>query len=198
MTGIVCNDDRFELIEKYKNKLIESTNIETSKDEMAVIDSILFRFWQMGWLGKLEDFDRQNAEIEGLQNELSVVKLKNSDLQSTYQALKIDLESMRSAANSYKMHYEEALTEIEKYKNIKTTMDEFWDILLKCKVANRKEKPTLEELADSIHQIEVNAIKEFAERFDSMLADYDDYDTLHIYEIKDRLDLVKEMEGESK
>ena len=50
----VCSDNRFELIEKYKTKLIESTNIETSLDEMNVLDSILFRFWQMGWLDKLE------------------------------------------------------------------------------------------------------------------------------------------------
>lgn len=37
-----------------KQKLIEATNIETSADEMAVLDSILFRFWQMGWLDKLD------------------------------------------------------------------------------------------------------------------------------------------------
>ena len=48
-------DDRFELISKYKQKLIEATNIESSPDEMAVIDNILFRFWQMGWLDKLEE-----------------------------------------------------------------------------------------------------------------------------------------------
>ena len=48
-------DDRFELIAKYKQKLIEATNIESSPDEMAVIDNILFRFWQMGWLDKLEE-----------------------------------------------------------------------------------------------------------------------------------------------
>ena len=41
--------------------------------------------------------------------------------------------------------------------------------------------------------IKIEAIKEFAERFGALLADFDDYDTLHIYEIKDRLDLVKEM-----
>lgn len=45
-----CADDRFEVIEKYKQKLIESTNIEQSPKEMEVIDNILFRFWQMGWL----------------------------------------------------------------------------------------------------------------------------------------------------
>lgn len=50
----LCTDNRFELIEKYKAKLIEATNIEMAQDEMAVIDNILFRFWQMGWLDKLE------------------------------------------------------------------------------------------------------------------------------------------------
>lgn len=50
----MCNDNRFELIAKYKAKLIESTNIDTSADEMAVIDNILFRMWQIGWLDRLE------------------------------------------------------------------------------------------------------------------------------------------------
>jgi len=45
-----CTDNRFELIEKYKNELIENTNINTSEKEMEVLESILFRFWQMGWL----------------------------------------------------------------------------------------------------------------------------------------------------
>ena len=49
-----CGDNRFELIKKYKDKLIESTNIETSPEEMLVLDNILFRMWQMGWLDKLE------------------------------------------------------------------------------------------------------------------------------------------------
>ena len=54
MSGDICGDNRFEVIEKYKQKLIEATNIETSPDEMAVLDSILFRFWQMGWLPAAE------------------------------------------------------------------------------------------------------------------------------------------------
>ncbi len=52
--NVLCTDNRFELIEKYKAKLIEATNIETDAEDMAAIDSILFRFWQMGWLDKLE------------------------------------------------------------------------------------------------------------------------------------------------
>lgn len=45
-----CDDNRFELIKKYKQKLLDTTNIKDSPEEMAVIDNILFRFWQMGWL----------------------------------------------------------------------------------------------------------------------------------------------------
>lgn len=51
----LCTDNRFELIEKYRQRLIEATNIETRPDEMKVLDSILFRFWQMGWLDRLEE-----------------------------------------------------------------------------------------------------------------------------------------------
>lgn len=49
-----CGDNRFELIKKYKDRLIESTNIETSPEEVAALDNILFRMWQMGWLDSLE------------------------------------------------------------------------------------------------------------------------------------------------
>ena len=48
--NMICNDNRFAIIEKAKKNLIESTNIETSVDEMKVLDSFLYRCWQMGWL----------------------------------------------------------------------------------------------------------------------------------------------------
>lgn len=54
MSNVICTDDRFEAIAKYKAKLLDKTNIETSADEMAVIDNILFRMWQIGWLDRLE------------------------------------------------------------------------------------------------------------------------------------------------
>lgn len=53
--GEVCGDDRFELIDKAKEKLLECTNIESRPEEVAVLDSILFRCWQMGWLDQLCD-----------------------------------------------------------------------------------------------------------------------------------------------
>ena len=40
----------FVLIERAKKHLLDSTNIESSPDEMKVLDSFLFRCWQMGWL----------------------------------------------------------------------------------------------------------------------------------------------------
>lgn len=52
MGGDVCGDDRFEIIEQAKKALLESTNIKDSPNEMEVLDSFLFRCWQMGWLNK--------------------------------------------------------------------------------------------------------------------------------------------------
>ena len=46
----MCGDNRFKIISLAKADLIESTNIEASPEEMAVIDRFLYRAWQMGWL----------------------------------------------------------------------------------------------------------------------------------------------------
>lgn len=54
MEGMVCEDNRFEIIAKAKEDILSSTNIESSKDEMKVLDNFLFRCWQMGWLNKYE------------------------------------------------------------------------------------------------------------------------------------------------
>ena len=51
----ICGDNRFEIIAKAKEALIESTNIEDSPKEMAVLDNFLFRCWQMGWLDKYDE-----------------------------------------------------------------------------------------------------------------------------------------------
>lgn len=50
-----CGDNRFEIIQKAKDDILESTNIGYSQDEMKVLDSFLFRAWQMGWLDKYAD-----------------------------------------------------------------------------------------------------------------------------------------------
>jgi hypothetical protein len=53
----VCSDDRYEMIKRVKNRLIERTNIETNPGEMNVIDVILYRFWQLGWLDLIDEGD---------------------------------------------------------------------------------------------------------------------------------------------
>lgn len=45
-----CSDNRFDIIEQAKKTIIARTNIESSPDEMKVLDNILFRCWQIGWL----------------------------------------------------------------------------------------------------------------------------------------------------
>ena len=52
MSGEVCSDNRFEIIEKVKNHLIESTNI--TQKELEVVDSILFRLWQLRYFDNVE------------------------------------------------------------------------------------------------------------------------------------------------
>lgn len=50
-----CNDDSWKIIDKAKEHLLKSTNIESSSDEMKVLDSFLFRCWQMGWLNQYKE-----------------------------------------------------------------------------------------------------------------------------------------------
>ena len=51
----ICGDNRFEIIAQARKDIIEATNIESSEDEMKVLDNFLFRCWQMGWLDKYDD-----------------------------------------------------------------------------------------------------------------------------------------------
>lgn len=60
----LCGDNRLEIIQRAKEDLIKSTNIEMAKDEMAVIDNILFRAWQMGWLDKYEPDYKERMKKE--------------------------------------------------------------------------------------------------------------------------------------
>lgn len=65
--NVCCGDNRFEIIAEYKEKLLKETNIETSPEEMAVLDNILFRIWQMGWIPKTRM--PTSEEIEKAKNE---------------------------------------------------------------------------------------------------------------------------------
>lgn len=60
-----CGDNRFEIIEKAKKDILESTNISDSESEMQVLDTFLFRCWQMGWL-KCYDEPKQGAKVDSV------------------------------------------------------------------------------------------------------------------------------------
>ena len=48
MAGI-CGDNRFEIIAEVKKRLIEGTNIESHPEELAQVNNILFRLWQLDY-----------------------------------------------------------------------------------------------------------------------------------------------------
>ena len=73
----ICGDNRLEIIQKAKEDLIKSTNIEMAKDEMAILDNILFRAWQMGWLGKYEPDYKVRMKNEYWQLKDRYTKLHN-------------------------------------------------------------------------------------------------------------------------
>lgn len=75
-----CDDCMFEVIEKAKDELISSTNIEDSPDEIAVIDTFLFRCWQMGWLDakdKVRELRAENMQLRKENDDLT--RLANID-----------------------------------------------------------------------------------------------------------------------
>ena len=58
----ICGDNRFEIIAKAKEHLLDATNIDTSEDEMKVLDNFLFRCWQMGWLDRYDRKTESSSE----------------------------------------------------------------------------------------------------------------------------------------
>lgn len=62
MNRAICGDNRFEIIEKAKQAILEETNIKDDKAQMAELDSFLFRCWQMGWLKKYEEKESNEGQ----------------------------------------------------------------------------------------------------------------------------------------
>lgn len=89
-----CGDNRFEIIQKAKEDLIRATNIESSRDEMEVLDSILFRAWQMGWLEKYEPDYKARMKNEYWQLKDRYTKLHNMCIK--YEAGTLDFEPICS------------------------------------------------------------------------------------------------------
>ena len=60
-----CGDDRFEVIKRAREHIIDATNIESKPEEMQVLDNLLFRCWQMGWLkNDYHQLEKENAKLK--------------------------------------------------------------------------------------------------------------------------------------
>ena len=107
--GQVCNDNRFELIEKAKQRLIKATNIETSPEEMKVLDNILFRFWQMGWLeNNNENYEALKERLEDKQKQLL------RDIRYDYEKL-FELKEQLNCYTKEKWQLNAIIRDIESY-----------------------------------------------------------------------------------
>lgn len=89
---IECCDDRFEIIERAREHIINATNIESSPEEMQVLNNFLFRCWQMGWLkNDFHQLEKENAELIdklNLQNQrLNELKKENEEFKIKYAEL---------------------------------------------------------------------------------------------------------------
>lgn len=83
----ICNDNRFEIIERAKEDILKNTNIEASNDEIKVLDSFLFRCWQMGWLRKFDDDEHNKTRIEELEDKLEAMRMQYISQVSMYKEM---------------------------------------------------------------------------------------------------------------
>lgn len=60
----ICGDNRFEIIDKVKKRLLEATNIEQSPKELEVLDNLLFRLLQCGYFDYIEIFEKNEMTFE--------------------------------------------------------------------------------------------------------------------------------------
>ena len=120
--NVTCGDNRFEIIQKAKEDLVKSTNIEMASDEMAVLDSLLFRAWQMRWLEKYnpdykERMKNEYWQLKDRYNKLHtmVTKYEAGTLDFT-PTCSLDLLKQQKAAMGQYLHCLEIRAEIEKVK----------------------------------------------------------------------------------
>ncbi len=89
----ICEDNRFEIIEKAKEKLLNATNIEDSKEEMKVLTNILFRMWQVGLINeeKLEinKSQKENSIEEDIKILENIIKGNEDCISAIYSQMKV-------------------------------------------------------------------------------------------------------------
>lgn len=122
----------------------------------------------------LDLINRQNAEMKSLTEKLEVLGDPLQDAQYKIAEQQAEIERLLKLA-------EEQNAEIKRLQEARNKL--LYGLKQICKEQDE-------------NNIRAEAIKEFEEKLYSMIDGFEDYDTLHIYEIKDRIDLVKEKMGD--
>jgi hypothetical protein len=117
--NVTCGDNRFEIIKKAKDDIIQATNIQSDQDEMKVLNNLLFRAWQMGWLDKYETdykerMKKEYWQLKGRYNKLHnmLIKYEAGTLDFTPTCSLELLKEQKGAMGNY-LHCLEVRAEIE-------------------------------------------------------------------------------------
>ena len=96
----LCDDNRTATIEAAKIALIKGTNIEDSPDEMKVLDNILLRCWQMGWLDRYAPPKHFNAMQKKISERLAAGHGSNVPMQPNIPPMPSNTSNALKALNS--------------------------------------------------------------------------------------------------
>lgn len=101
-----------EIVKLLRRCMFSDTLLKMAADKIEELEN---KISELSLVNETIDLiTRQQAEIERLQS-MNQAKLETiHDLQTEIENLKIELSSMRTAANSYKMHYEDGKSEAVK------------------------------------------------------------------------------------
>lgn len=94
--GICCGDDRFKIIGEAKKDIIEKTNIAENKlsMELPLLDGILTRVWQTGWLNKKqkpewsEEDEKQIRQIERIVKDAGCTQKLQEQIHNWFKSLR--------------------------------------------------------------------------------------------------------------
>lgn len=134
----ISGDNRFEIIEKAKEKLLNATNIEDSKEEMKVLTNILFRMWQVGLINE------EKLEINKLQKENSIeeyIELLQDETSS------LELFFKCKGSEKYKISLEHILSDYKRVLKInKVLLKENKELKIKNNAIKRESEAYAEHM----------------------------------------------------
>ena len=144
-------------------------------------------------LAKYVDSDYcSNVKLEIIKSALDLITCQ----QAEYENLKVENQSLRSAVNSLKMHYEEAQAEIERLKKTEIEIDDFCRRLCRMRMLNGSAIASYQDLQNYIQEEKSKAVKEFAESLKELMHNkfksLDEYEFEYVTE-RDINNLLKEV-----